>query len=125
MSKIFSVITLRAGNASEEFVIPGIPHEELHADGVETASPSSYGRDPDDFMYDHMEHKHLTCEYAAYSYGSGQTADPDENELLAIAIIKSHGGEIEETFWTPLEPVELDRITIVNPYYTDEDEDDE
>lgn len=125
MSKTFSVLTLSTidGSCSESFIYPGIPEHVIHAVGVEIENPSLYGRDPDDFMYDHEDQKDIHVEYTAYSYGRGASKPLTEFEQLAIALIFNDAGEITDAFTAFLEPVESARFTTDNPFYEEPDED--
>lgn len=130
MTKVFSILTLSTidGRNSESFIVPGIPHDEIETEGVEIENPSTYCRDPEDFLYDNEFEERIHAEYAAYCYGCGQTEGPSGNELLALALIFSDAGEITEAFTASLDSLESGHFTADNPFYMEDleelDEDD-
>lgn len=129
MSKVFSVVELSLPNdetVCESFIVPGIPRDEIENDGVCIDQPSEYGRTPDDFAYDRMyTAPEIHVLYTAYCYGSGQTESPDNEEMLALAIIFHDGGDIAEAFGQVLDMVESGHFTCENPFYVEDDPEDE
>lgn len=127
MSKVFSVTTLSIPGKEavcETFIVPGIPRDDVDNDGAEIANPCEYGRNPDDFMYDHMyDAREIKVEYVAYLYGDGGIPEsPSENELQALARIWHEDGEITEAFSQATEHLESGHFTMPNPFWVDDDD---
>ena len=77
MSKLFSKVTLIADNGStDEFFCGGIVNCEEDLENVDAYA---------DFLEDNPDAKSIEVESRAYSYGEGESENPDDEELTEIA----------------------------------------
>lgn len=125
MSKTFSVVTLFAHGSMEKFVYPGIVTPDIHNTGVSIDNPSAYSGTPDDFLYDNMAVELIDVEYVAHCYGSGDSEDPSEDEMLAIALILHENGDLAQALDQVIDVVETGKFKAENPFYLGVEDDDE